>query len=156
MPEFQLRVKTGGQLLEDIGTKFNVDASAAGSVMTTLVEGSISVQFNDKKVTLSPGEQTIASAEKNEFSVQQHANLEKALAWKNGLFYFQNASLQTVMNQLSNWYNVDVVYQDIETKELFSGQIDKSLDLEQVLKGLQQPGVAFTLNNNHQIIVSRK
>ena len=60
------------------------------------------------------------------------------------------------MNQLSNWYNVDVDYQDIETKELFSGQIDKSLDLEQVLKGLQQPGVAFTLNNNHQIIVSRK
>ncbi len=155
-PDRPFRVKAGGQLLEDIGTKFNMDASMTGSVITTLVEGSLSVQLNDKKAILKPGEQTIVSEGKNEFNVENHANLEKALAWKNGLFYFQNATLQTVMNQLSNWYNVDVVYQGSETEELFSGQIDKSLALTQILQGLQQPGVAFRLNNNRQIIVSRK
>lgn len=155
-PGLPFRVKAGGQLLEDIGTIFNIEASTSDIIVTTLVEGAVSIQFNNKKASLNPGEQSIASTGKNEFSVQQHANLEKALAWKNGLFYFQNADLHTVMNQLSNWYNADVIYQGSETKELFSGQIDKSLALEQILLGLQQPGITFTVNNNHQIIVSRK
>ena len=148
------QVKAGEQLLEDIGTKFNIDASAKGSIITTLIEGSVHIQLHEKKATLKPGEQ-ITSADKNEISVEQGVNIEKALAWKNGLFYFQNARIRTVMDQISNWYDVDVIYQGSETKEVFSGQIDKSLTLEQVLQGLQQPGLSITLNNNHQIIVSR-
>ena len=60
------------------------------------------------------------------------------------------------MEQISKWYNVPVVYQGPDTKELFSGQIDKSLTLTQVLQGQQQPGVSFRLNNNNQIIVVQK
>jgi transmembrane sensor len=150
------RVKAGGQMLEDIGTTFNIDASNESSVITTLIEGSVAVQFGDKKTTLSPGEQALVSDDKNEFRIDKHANLVQALAWKNGFFYFQNASLHDVMKQLSNWYNVEVVYPGFETRELFSGQIDKSLTLAQVLQGLQQPGVTFTLTNNNQLIVGQK
>ena len=150
------RVKAGRQMLEDIGTTFNIDASNESSAITTLIEGSVAVQIGDRKATLNPGEQALASDNKNEFRIEKHANLEKALAWKNGLFYFQNADLHTVMKQLSNWYDVEVVYQGLESKDLFSGQIDKSLSLTQVLQGLQQPGVTFTLTNNNQIIVVQK
>ena len=148
------QVKAGKQVVEDIGTTFNIDASPESKVSTTLIEGSVSVQFNDKKEIMKPGEQAISSDDKNELIIDQHANMEKVMAWKNGLFYFQNTPLQTVMEQLSKWYNVQAVYQGPDTKELFSGQIDKSLTLTQVLKGLQQPGVSFRLNNNNQIIVS--
>ena len=150
------RVKAGEQVVEDIGTTFNIDASSDRKVITTLVEGSVSVRVNDKKEIMQPGEQVITSGDKNEFTIEKHTNLEKALAWKNGLFYFQNTPLHTVMEQLSNWYQAEVIYQGPDSKELFSGQIDKSLTLTQVLQGLQQPGVSFSLNNNNQIIVVQK
>jgi transmembrane sensor len=150
------QVKAGRQLLEDIGTSFNINASSNDSVITTLVEGSVSVQLSGNKAILSPGEQLFASENKDDFRIDKHANLEKALAWKNGLFYFQNADLHTVMTELSNWYNVEVVYRGVENKALFSGQIDKSLTLAQVLKGLQQPGTSFTLRDKNQIIVVQK
>jgi transmembrane sensor len=150
------QVKAGRQLLEDIGTSFNINASSYDSVVTTLVEGSVSLQLSGNKVILSPGEQVFASENKDEFRIDKHTNLEKALAWKNGLFYFQNADLHTVMKELSNWYKVEVVYRGFENKASFSGQIDKSLTLAQVLKGLQQPCVNFTLNDKNQIVVVQK
>jgi transmembrane sensor len=150
------QVKAGRQLLEDIGTSFNINASANDSVITTLVEGSVSVQLSRNKAILSPGEQVFASENKDEFRIDKHANLEKALAWKNGLFYFQKADLHTVMTELSNWYSVGIVYRGFENKASFSGQIDKSLTLAQVLNGLRQPGVTFTLNDKNQIIVVQK
>jgi transmembrane sensor len=150
------QVKAGKQLVEDIGTTFNINASSEGIVSTTLIEGSASIQFNDRKEIIKPGEKAVSSGDRNELIIDQHANMEKVMAWKNGLFYFQNTPLQNVMEQLSNWYNVQVLYQGPDTKELFSGQIDKSLTLTQVLQGLQQPGVSFKLNNNNQIIVVQK
>jgi transmembrane sensor len=150
------RVKAEEQMVEDIGTTFNIDASAEKSIVTTLITGSVKVNFNDKEAVLNPGEQTLLSESKNELLVQKNSNIEKALAWKNGLFYFQNTPLHTVMEQLSNWYQAEVIYQGPDSKELFSGQIDKSLTLTQVLQGLQQPGVSFKLNDNNQIIVVQK
>jgi transmembrane sensor len=150
------QVKAGKQIVEDIGTTFNIDATADLKVSTTLIEGSVSVLFNNKKEIMKPGEQAITSEDKNEFIVDQHANIEKAVAWKNGLFYFQNTPLRSVMEQLSNWYTAEVIYRGADSKELFSGQIDKSLTLTQVLQGLQEPGVSFRLNNNNQIIVIQK
>ena len=154
--ELPFQVKAGRQLLEDIGTSFNINASANDSVITTLVEGSVSVQLGGNKAILSAGEQVFASENKDEFTIDKHPNLEKALAWKNGHFYFQNADLHTVMTELSNWYNVEVVFRGFENRASFSGQIDKSLTLAQVLNGLRQPGVTFTLNDKNQIIVVQK
>ena len=150
------QVKAGKQLVEDIGTTFNIDASSESKVSTTLIEGSVSILFNNKKEIIKRGEQAISSEEKNDLIIDQHANIEKAVAWKNGLFYFQNTPLHSVMDQLSNWYHAEVIYQGHDSMELFSGQIDKSLTLSQVLQGLQEPGVSFRLNNNNQIIVIQK
>ncbi len=155
-PGLPFRVKAGEQLVEDIGTAFNVDASAEHRISTTLIEGSVSVLFNDKKEIMKPGEQVITSGDKNDIILDQHANIEKIMAWKNGVFYFHHDELPAVMSQLADWYHVDVMYQGNETKAHFSGQIDKSLSLTQVLRGLQQPGVAFTLNDDHQIVVVQK
>jgi transmembrane sensor len=152
--DYPFRVKTGGLLIEDIGTSFNIKAFADDPAVTaTLVEGLVRVTMNSQQATVSAGQQSVVSPHSNEIRIVQNANLTEALAWKNGFFYFEKSALRDVMKQLSDWYQVDVIYKGSGSKELFSGQIDKTLSLPDVLQGLQQPGVKFNLDSNHQITV---
>jgi transmembrane sensor len=123
---------------------------------TTLVEGAARVTIHNQATTLNKGQQSVVSDGLDSIRVIQNANLTEATAWKNGFFYFQNASLANVMKQLADWYQVDVVYIGVQGKELFNGQIDKSLSLSDVLEGLQQPGLKFSFDGNHQITVIRQ
>jgi transmembrane sensor len=149
-------VASAEQVTVDIGTSFNIDAVDQHTIKTTLIEGSVLVKSVGKEATLVRGEQAVVSSESKDILLVKNANTDMVLAWKNGFFYFQKTRLRNVMNQISQWYNFDVVYEGTESQELFNGQIDKSLSLTQVLKGLQQPGVTFSLNENRQIIVRQK
>jgi transmembrane sensor len=140
--------------IEDIGTSFNIRSYVDDSITTaTLVEGSVRVSRDRQQVILTPGQQSVAANGDNEIRVVQHANMNEALAWKNGIFYFQNAGLPDVMKQLSEWYQVGVVYKGRPGGKLFSGQIDKSLSLANVLEGLEQPGVKFSLDGNQIVVI---
>jgi transmembrane sensor len=151
------RVLCGGQVMEDIGTSFNIKVSPDGNtIVTTLITGSVKLKINDQSAILRPGEQTTVLPGKNVIQVQKNANLAEALAWKNGYFYFQNANVQMVMKQLSEWYEIEVRYDGPISEELFNGQIEKSLSLSQVLQGLQQTHVHFTLENQNRITVKIK
>ena len=155
--DYPFRVKTGNVLVEDIGTSFNIKTFPDDSASTaTLVEGSVRMTFKNQQATLNVGQQAVVSASTNEIRVLKNANLTEALAWKNGFFYFQHADLTDVMKQISDWYQVGVVYKGTPGKELFDGQIDKTLSLSDVLQGLQQPGVRFSLDSNRQITVFQK
>jgi transmembrane sensor len=155
--DYPFLIKSGGVQIEDIGTIFNINSFADNpSATATLVEGSARVTVNNREATLIAGQQSVISAGKNEISIVKNVNLTQVLAWKNGFFYFQNASLKDVMKQISDWYQVGVVYQGNPGKELFNGQIDKTLSLADVLQGLQQPGVKFSLDSLHQITVIRQ
>lgn len=133
-------VTAGDQTIEDIGTHFNVNAFD-GKVKTTLIEGSIKV--ND--VMLQPGQQAVENNGK--LSVNDHIDEEEVLAWKNGLFKFgSDASLETVMNQLSRWYDLDVVYQGPPRQHQFGGIISRDLKLSSVCKILAISGVQFSLD----------
>jgi transmembrane sensor len=79
------------------------------------------------------------------------------LAWKNGRFYFENADLVTVMKQIADWYQVDIRFERTVSEANFSGQIEKSLSLSQVLPGLKRPGIDFIWeDSSHIVVVSRK
>jgi transmembrane sensor len=148
------RVKAGRQVLEDIGTSFNISAySDDSAIITTLITGSVRVESAGHATTILPGEQAIVEKGINLTKIQKKVNVESVLAWKNGRFDFQNADLQTVTKQISRWYNVDVRFEGPVSKEHFSGQIEKSLSLAQVLKGLQQPHVQFKQEDNNRIVV---
>ena len=144
-----------GSTIQDLGTTFNIRSYADDSAtMGTLVEGSVKVTLNTQQVILMAGQQSVVGTSHNEIHVVQHANIQEALAWKHGIFYFQNAGLPEVMKQLAEWYQVGVVYKGRTSgKLLFSGQIDKSLSLSYVLEGLEQPGVKFSLEGNQVNVI---
>jgi len=151
---FQVKVKD--QLIEDIGTKFNVKAySDEPTVRTALVEGIIDVTNGIKKLRMKPGQGLKASA--NAMSIY-NADLNQVLAWKSGFFAFQKAGVDEIMRQLSRWYDVDVVYSSSFHKTKgndasFTGSIDRNLDLQDVLDGLQFSQVHFKIDKNKRTII---
>lgn len=137
------RVKARNQMIEDIGTSFNVNAySDEPAVRTTLVEGSIKID----KTILQPGQQY-------ENGLVAKANIEQALAWKNGFFSFDHADLATVMRQLARWYDVAVRFEGTPNNEPFQGEIGRGLTLAQVLKHLEQMRVHFRIEEDKTIVI---
>jgi hypothetical protein len=75
------------------------------------------------------------------------------MAWKNGLFSFNKANIQTVMRQLARWYDIEVVFSGKVPVRKFGGEIQRSLPLSEVLEILQTMDVKFKIENEKKLIV---
>ncbi len=130
------RVMAGDANIEVLGTHFNINAYAnEGHTKTSLLEGSVKINSR----ILQPG-QAFANGE-----VFQ-TNVARDVAWKNGVFNFNDQNLAQVMRQLARWYNLEVEYPLGVPKKEYGGEMGRNLSLSQVLKGLESTGLRFDLN----------
>lgn len=122
-----------------LGTTFNVEAySDNQNVNIALAEGSVMLEYLSeigKKdlMKLSPKQVATLNKSKETISKVNVSDLYKYTAWINGRIVFFGDPIQTVVNKLGKWYNVDI---DIADRKLenyrFTGTfIDESL--EQIL-----------------------
>jgi len=143
------RVKTSHYTVEDIGTHFNINAySDEPEHVTTLLEGAVKIGQH----SLKRGQK--ASAADSAHITVATGDVIQAVAWKNGFFDFDDASLQTVMRQLARWYNVDVRYEGNSRQRQFTGMIGRGLTLGQVLRGLSTEGVHYRMEDSHHLIIT--
>jgi hypothetical protein len=78
--------------------------------------------------------------------------MEEVMAWKNGLFQFNGADIITIMNEISRWYDVDIVYSGKVPARMFEGKISRSAELAQVLKILELSNVKFRVDGKKIIV----
>jgi transmembrane sensor len=146
-------------LIEVLGTHFNVNAYANEALIkTTLLEGRIrewgnanEIQQPERPVILNPGQQaqlknTVVG--NGHIRVIDDADTEEAIAWKNGLFYFDNVDIQAIMRQLERWYKVQVIFRGRIPARRFAGQVSRSSNLSQVLKILELSKIHFTVEGD--------
>ena len=137
--------------IQVLGTHFNINAySDEASINTTLLEGSVKVISRNEKVVLRPGQQAQTKPSKTTVT---NANTEKVMAWKNGIFNFQDATLEEVMRQLQRWYDIDVTYEKGIPKLEFIGKMGRDLSLSEVLGGLELSKVHFRLEGRKLIVL---
>jgi transmembrane sensor len=138
-----------GITIKDIGTEFNVNAyDDEPNVKTTLVQGSIQVN----ETILAPGEQ--AQVATNNIVVKK-ADLDAVTAWKDNDFYFDNQSLKSSMRQIARWYNVSVVYHNVDEKLQLFVDVSRSTNLSVVLKAIENTGKVKCSLEGHTIILSQ-
>jgi transmembrane sensor len=135
-----------------LGTSFDVKAYPDEPAdKTSLVEGLVKVSLawapfpasagssvrpgsaaGSGDVLLRPGAQVVVEA--GQGIRVGTANLEEALAWKNGLFVFQSECLESITRKLSRWYNVDIVFNDNTLKNIrFTGRLRRYDDMTVLL-----------------------
>lgn len=137
--------------IDVLGTSFNVKAYADEPVIqTTLLQGSVKVQQGNAAALLRPGQQ--ARWNSTTSIKVASADVEQAVAWKNGLFKFDEASIEEVMRQLARWYDVDIVYVNGIPKDLFRGEIYRSANVSKVLKVLEASGAHFSVEGRKIIV----
>lgn len=133
-------VHTSRQDIRVLGTEFNVQAYGDEKIaVTTLVRGKVAIRSEQKEMVLQPGDQAL-SAGVGELTQAVNADVEQAVAWKNGYFRFDKADIHTIMHQLARWYDVKVVYGPGLQSNLFGAIISRDNDLSKVLHMLEQTG----------------
>ena len=101
-------VKTKDVAVKVLGTFFNVEAyPEKKDVITTLVEGRINVSDGERERVVEPGQQIIATGD--ELLVKQ-VRAEEFVSWTRGVCFFTDTSLEQIMEKLSRWYDVEVVF----------------------------------------------
>ncbi len=139
--------------VEVLGTHFNINSyDNEESVNTTLLEGSVQVKSKGGNLLLKPGQQA-KYVLGNIIQLKNSVDIEKVMAWKNGVFNFEDASLQEVMRQLERWYDIDVVYEKNIPKLEFFGKMGKDLPLSAVLRGLEKSNVHFRVEDGKRLVV---
>jgi transmembrane sensor len=150
------RVKSANQLIEVLGTHFNVNAySDENATMTTLLEGSVKVSTRAGNKLLKPGEQSRVSLNTSEI-ILSNANTGTATAWKNGVFSFENQDIQSIMRQISRWYDVEVIYASALPEEKFSREISRNSKLSEVCKILELNNLSFNISGRKVIVAARQ
>lgn len=118
-----------------LGTEFNVNTYDSGVHKLALVNGAVKFKAFADSAILKPGREVTSTPQG-----LKTANFDpsEVLAWREGRYYFNDATLAEVSRVLTRWYGSPVI---IDSKavaaQLFTGMIDKTQDIEVVLKGLK-------------------
>lgn len=144
-PSKPFTVNIGSLNVKVLGTHFNINAYAdEDNIKTTLLEGLVQLTSGNSHNLLKPDEQGIVKGD-NIRIVEVDA--ERAVAWKNGFFDFNRASIRDIMKQLSRWYNIEVVYNGKVSDDEFMGRIERNVKLSQVLHVLELSHVHFKVED---------
>lgn len=132
--------------IDVLGTNFNINAYAdESSINTTLLEGSVRTFIGRKSqqgtaVTLKPGQQARIT---NAIQVVNDPDIDKIMAWKNGLFNFQGLPLGEVLRQLERWYDIKVKYNSSASNLIFGGEMYRNVNLSDVLDMFRDMGIKY-------------
>jgi ferric-dicitrate binding protein FerR (iron transport regulator) len=145
------KVKVNEAVIEVLGTHFNIMAYANERYLTTtLLEGSVKVNKGSKSQLMVPGQQ----ARIGEDILLRNVDVEEAVAWKNGLFYFHKADIATIMRQLERWYGIEAAYSGEISSKHFSGIISRDTEIDKVLEMLSLTKTVRFKTEGRRIVVT--
>jgi ferric-dicitrate binding protein FerR (iron transport regulator) len=145
-----------GITIQVLGTHFNMMAyNEEKETKATLIEGLIKVSNGASVAMLKPGQQALAATgnTNDPVRIDKDADVDEAIAWKNGIFQFNNADLKTVMRQIARWYDVEVGYDDRVPEKRFTGRVSRNLKASELLSGIEYVGVHFKIEGKKILVL---
>lgn len=138
-------VSNGSTDITVLGTRFNVNAyDDEDDIKVTLLEGSVKIDIPGADRLLKPGQQARIGSS---LQVIDLANIEEVMAWKNGLFRFENADIYAIMRAVARWYDIKVIYEGNVSADRFQGTISMDTRLSELLEVLELNKVAYSIEN---------
>lgn len=146
------KVETEDMEVEVLGTHFNVNSyEDEASARTTLLEGSIKINHGNTTHFLKPGQQARLHKDGG-IKIINDADVDEAVAWKEGKFQFDHSDIYDVMRQIARWYDVSVDYKGMVSSH-FGGTISRDVNLSQVLKMLEMTSnLKFQIDDKHVVV----
>lgn len=146
------RVVTDNQVVEVLGTHFNIKSYPKETVKTTLLEGSV---YINHQTILKPGQQAINTAS----GIQVHqVDTSAVVDWKNGYFNFTGEdNFQSAMHKVERWYDVQFVYDSLSVTDIdLGGRLSRINNLSTILKRIESTGKVQFQIKGRRILVRNK
>jgi len=126
------KVISNGQTVQVLGTHFNIEAYPDETVVkTTLIQGSVRLLRDKESILLTPGQTGINKSSSSLYTVK--ADIDEVMAWKNGLFIFDDISIADVMRKAARWYDVDVTFENHVGEKKLLGTVSKYKTVNELL-----------------------
>lgn len=151
---FIVRIK--GMDIEVLGTSFNISAYTGEDAQTTLVNGSVRVIPEDKSNsrTLRPAEQATYNYTSKEIEVNK-VDPSLYTSWINGKIHFKDQRLEDIMQSLSRWYDMEVVYENPQSKNIrFGCNLNRYQDIAPFIDLLEKTGKVNIKTQGKTIIIN--
>jgi transmembrane sensor len=137
-----------------LGTSFNVNTYEVVT-RTTLVEGKVQVRLNasKKELVLTPGQQARFNDQTDALD-KQNVDVSSFVAWKDGIFAFEQSTFETVMEEIGRSYDYNVEFASVELKQLhYNGSVEKTATIQELLNIIQTTThVKFTIKGRRIIV----
>ena len=151
-------VKSGEYQLQVYGTEFNLNTYHTDRIEAVLVKGSIGFRANAgcKEIVLQPEQLGIANTGNGKTEVLD-VDVYPYIAWKNKDMVFVNERLESIMEKIERWYDVNVFFQNERLKDLrFYGDMKRYSDIREILAYLEKSSdVRFQVNGRTLIVCEK-
>lgn len=151
----KFKVLNKDQEVEVLGTEFNIKAyKDEDKIYTTLVEGKVTVSDFKTKKYMIPNQQTIINLKNGDITINPIDAYNEVL-WIKGIFSFKGKTLKEIMNVMSRWYDVQVVFQNTELEKVkFNGVLSKNDDIKEILTIIKKTNFINEYEiKDHKIII---
>lgn len=142
--------------IQVLGTQFNINTYAEGSIKTVLVEGSVDLRNRaGEHVVLTPNRMADYRTVEGRFELTD-VDVQPHVAWREGNFIFRSESLESIMNKLSVWYDLNVFYANEGLRDIrLSGNLERFSDVGKLFSKFEQISEArFKIQGKNVIISS--
>ena len=138
-PDHPFVVETKNFSVKVLGTVFNVKSyDSESSPSTLLLEGSVEMKLPGKKpFLLSPSEKASVS-HSGKVTIEKVSHTDKDVAWREGKYYFENESLNSISKMLERAFDVKVIFEsDGIRHEKYTGSLDVDEHVRDVMQRLK-------------------
>ncbi|MFI0429400.1 FecR family protein [Mariniflexile sp. HMF6888] len=139
--------------VEVLGTEFNIKAyKEETNIYTTLVKGKVEVSFENQRKILRPEEQSNLNTITGVLNVV-NVDVYDQTSWKEGVFSFKRKTLKEIMQVLSRWYDMKVVFENKDLESTgFNGVVGKEQSIQEILQTIKNLGVIKNYEINNKTI----
>ena len=144
--EKPFKVSVNRSEVEVLGTHFNINGyTDENNLRTTLLQGSVKVSKGPESIVIKPGQQAVVQNSSNTIAVNNNTNVEAVIAWKNGLFQFDNTDIKDVMRQIGRWYDLEVEFEGNVPDKKITGKIYRNVHVSKVLRIMEALKIQFKI-----------
>jgi ferric-dicitrate binding protein FerR (iron transport regulator) len=145
-------VKVNGVKINVLGTEFNVKAYPGEPMQISLVNGKVSVERDDDKQILQPGEAVDVQSGKKLAKISFDETM--VLGWMHGIYYFKNEELGNIIPAIERWFDVQVKLDNPSlAKTHITGALEKQKYITDFLEMLSKTtGINYETNGGEIIL----
>ncbi|MGF7023555.1 FecR family protein [Sphingobacterium sp. HSC-15S19] len=138
-----------------LGTKFNVSSRTTNKFSkVALLQGSVQLTSKVGNKILKPGERATMDASR---VIYDKFDPETELAWKDNYFIFKDENIKSVMDELAQWYDAEIIFQGNEWNDVnFNIRISRRENIEEILSIMEfTKSVQFKIEGRRIYVIKK-